>query len=65
MPAQSDERIRVESFVVHGVSQFSDAEIAEVLRPYTGRELDGAAIHAAADALAGLYRDAGYFASRV
>ncbi|MCZ8219573.1 MAG: hypothetical protein O9337_09155 [Acidovorax sp.] len=61
----SDEQIHIAGFEVHGVTRFSDEEIAQVLRPYTGRPLDTAGIHAAADALNHLYRAQGYFLSKV
>lgn len=64
-PPPTGDKILVKSFIVHGVSQFTDAEVATLLKPYTGRDLDAAGIHAAADALAQMYRGRGYFASRV
>lgn len=61
----SDARLHVEAFEVHGVSRFTAEEIAAVLKPWTGRDLDTAGLHDAADALNRFYRRAGYFAARV
>jgi hemolysin activation/secretion protein len=61
----SDARIHVSGFNVHGVTRFSQDEIAALLKPYIGKELDTAGIHAAADALNAHYRKAGYFIAKV
>ena len=61
----SDERIRVSAFAVNGVTRFTPEEVAAVLQPFVGKELDTAGIHAAADALNRHYRDAGYFVAKV
>ncbi len=61
----TDERIHVRAFAVLGVTRFSPEEVAAVMQPFVGRDLDTAGIHAAADALNRHYRDAGYFAAKV
>jgi hemolysin activation/secretion protein len=63
--AASDARIHVEAFVVSGVTRFTDEEVTSVLQPFTGRDLDTAGLHEAADALGRRYRQAGWFAARV
>lgn len=61
----SDARMHVKAFDVQGVTRFSPEEIAAVLGPYVGKDLDTGAIHAAADAVNALYRKAGYFVAKV
>ncbi len=61
----SDMRVYVASFEVHGVTQFSGAEITAVLKSYTGRQLSTAEIHEAANALMRRYRNAGYMLAKV
>jgi hemolysin activation/secretion protein len=61
----SDAAIWVTGFHVQGVTLFSEAEVAEVLRPFVDRSLKTADIHAAADTLKRHYRNAGYFAAKV
>lgn len=61
----SDARLHVESFEVHGVTRFTADEVAAVLAPFTGRDLDTGGLHEAADALNRHYRLAGWFAARV
>lgn len=63
--AASGATIHVEAFEVHGVTRFAPEAVAAVLQPWAGRDLDTAGLHAAADALNGFYREAGYFAARV
>jgi hemolysin activation/secretion protein len=63
--AASAEKIHVAAFAVRGVTRLTDDEVANVLKPFVGRELDTAGIHAAADALNRLYRDRGYFVAKV
>lgn len=61
----SDVRVHVAGFAVHGVTQFSEAEITAVLERYTGRQLSTAEIHEAANALMRHYRNAGYMLAKV
>jgi len=61
----SDKRVHVAGFAVHGVTQFSEAEISAVLKSYTGRQLSTAEIHEAANALMRHYRNAGYMLAKV
>jgi len=61
----SGERIRVSAFLVNGVTRFSQEDIAGVLKPFVGKELDTLGIHRAADELNRHYREAGYFAAKV
>lgn len=61
----SAEVIYVTSFYVTGVSSLAESEVADVLAPFVGRELNTADIHNAADALNRLYRDQGYFLAKV
>ena len=61
----SQASIYVAAFSVIGVTQFSEKDIATVLRPFVGRELSTAEIHDAADSLNKLYRDRGYFTAKV
>ena len=63
--AFSDSQIMVEGFSIAGVSLFSEAELREVLSPFSGQVLNTEQIHQAADALMRHYRDAGYFAATV
>jgi len=63
--ASGGHTIHVESFLVHGVSQFTDAEVASVLMPFAGRPLDAGGIQEASGALQALYRRHGYFVARV
>lgn len=57
-------RLHVEAFEVHGVTRFAAGIITAALAPWTGRDLDTAGLHEAAETLTRLYRDAGYFAAR-
>jgi len=61
----SSATIFVSAFEVRGVTRFDSATLAATLAPFTGKVLDTAQIHAAADALMRLYRDAGFFAATV
>ncbi|NJD24899.1 MAG: ShlB/FhaC/HecB family hemolysin secretion/activation protein [Betaproteobacteria bacterium] len=61
----SSARTYVGGFEVHGVTQFSGAEIAAVLKDHAGRTLDTAEIHAAANALMRHYRNAGFMLAKV
>lgn len=61
----SSARTYVAGFEVHGATQFSGAEIASVLKDHTGRTLDTADIHAAANALMRHYRKAGFMLAKV
>jgi len=61
----SDMQVHVAGFAVHGVTQFSEAEITAVLKSYTGRQLSTAEIHEAANALMRHYRNAGYMLAKV
>lgn len=61
----SDAKVRVSAFRVLGVTRFSSDEVAAVLKPFVGKELDTSGIHAAADALNAHYRKAGYFIAKV
>jgi hemolysin activation/secretion protein len=63
--SSSDSKIHVAAFRVLGVTRFSSDEIAAVLQPFAGKELDTSGIHAAADALNTHYRKAGYFIAKV
>src|SRR5574343_137353 len=63
--ATSQERIHVAAFLVHGVTRFSNEQIASALRPFVGQDLDTKGIHQAADTLNRLYREAGFFAAKV
>ncbi|MFD0666588.1 ShlB/FhaC/HecB family hemolysin secretion/activation protein [Ramlibacter sp. MAHUQ-53] len=63
--ATSRERIQVAAFEVTGVTRFTADEVAAVLQPFLGRELDTEGLHRAADALNARYRQAGYFVARV
>jgi hemolysin activation/secretion protein len=55
----------VSGFEVAGVTQFSDNEIAFVLKDFMGRKLSTADIHAAANQLTRHYRKAGYMLAKV
>ena len=61
----STERTSIDGFEVHGVTQFSEAELAAVLETYVGRSLNTADIHAAANDLMRHYRKAGYMLAKV
>lgn len=61
----SQSRLHVQGYKLVGVTRFSDEELAEVLKPYSGRELDTEQLHQAADALMQYYRAAGYFVAKV
>jgi hemolysin activation/secretion protein len=57
--------MHVAQFIVHGVTRFTQLEVAAVLTPFIERRLDTAGVHAAADALNRLYRQQGYFVAKV
>jgi hemolysin activation/secretion protein len=63
--AASPAQTHVSGFEVHGVTRFSDAEVAAVLKDYVGRTLSTAEIHAAANRLMLHYRAAGYLLAKV
>jgi len=63
--AASNSAVFVSAFEIHGVTRFDNATIESTLSGFTGKTLDTAAIHKAADTLMRLYRDAGYFAAMV
>ena len=63
--AASSGRTHVSGFEIHGATRFSQAQIAAALEGYVGRSLDTAEIHAAANRLRRLYRDAGYLLAKV
>jgi hemolysin activation/secretion protein len=63
--AANSAQAHVAGFEVHGVTQFSAAEISEVLKNYTGRNLSTAEIHEAANALMRHYRSAGFMLAKV
>jgi hemolysin activation/secretion protein len=63
--AASSTKTHVAGFEVHGVTRFSEEQIALVLKAYVGRDLDTADIHAAATTLTRYYRDAGYMLAKV
>jgi len=63
--AASTVKTHVSGFEVHGVTRFSEAEIALVLKQYVGRDLGTADIHAAATTLMRYYRDSGYMLAKV
>ena len=63
--ASSQSRLYVQGYTLIGVTRFSDAQLIEVLKPYSGRELDTEQLHQAADALMQHYRNSGYFAAKV
>lgn len=63
--AASSERTPVDGFEVHGMTRFTEAELAAVLKAYTGRTLNTADIHAAANELMRHYRKAGYMLAKV
>jgi hemolysin activation/secretion protein len=58
-------QVHVAGFEVHGVTQFSEAEVTAVLKDYIGRKLNTADIHAAANTLMRHYRSAGYLLAKV
>jgi len=62
-PEAAGERVRVSSFRFEGNTVFSDAELAEVVAPWTGREITSAELRAARDAVTRHYIDAGYVSS--
>ncbi len=53
-------RVRVEAFRFEGNTVFTDDELAELLSPFTGRELESEGLEAARQALTRHYVDAGY-----
>jgi hemolysin activation/secretion protein len=57
--------MHVANLVIHGVTRFTQQEVAVVLTPFVGRRLDTVGVHAAADALNQLYRQQGYFVAKV
>jgi hemolysin activation/secretion protein len=57
--------MHVSNLVVHGVTRFTQQEVEAALTPFSGRRLDTASLHAAADALNKLYRQQGYFVAKV
>ncbi|MEY4563451.1 MAG: hypothetical protein RLZZ618_2728 [Pseudomonadota bacterium] len=57
--------VHVAGFQVHGVTQFSEAEVTLVLKDYIGRKLSTADLHAAANTLMRHYRNAGYMLAKV
>jgi hemolysin activation/secretion protein len=59
------EHVRVDPFAVYGNTQLTPAQLAEVLAPFSGRELDGTGLAAAATALRDAYRRLGLFAAEV
>lgn len=61
----SNTQVFVAGFEVHGVTRFSDQEIADVLAPYVGRVLSTADMHAVANTLMQHYRKAGYMLAKV
>ncbi len=63
--AASSVRTHVSGFEINGATRFSQAQIAAALEGYVGRPLDTAEIHAAANRLMRLYRDAGYLLAKV
>lgn len=63
--ASSQSRLYVQGYTLIGVTRFSDTQLIEVLKPYSGRELDTEQLHQAADALMQHYRNSGYFAAKV
>lgn len=63
--AASTTQTHVRGFEVHGVTRFSEAEVAGVLKGYVDRSLGTADIHAAATALTRHYRSAGYLLAKV
>jgi hemolysin activation/secretion protein len=63
--ASSSVQTHVSGFEVHGVTRFSEAEVATVLKEYIGRNLSTADIHAAANRLMRHYRNAGYMLTKV
>jgi len=62
-PEAAGERVRVEAFRFEGNTVFSDAELAQVVAPWTGREITSAELRAARDAVTRHYIDAGYVSS--
>lgn len=63
--AASSAQTFVRGFEVHGVTRFTDAEVAGVLRSFVGRTLGTADLHKAANALTRHYRNAGYLLAKV
>jgi hemolysin activation/secretion protein len=63
--ATTTARTHVSGFEIHGATRFSQAEMAAVLEDDIGRSLSTAEIHAAANRLMRLYRDAGYLLAKV
>lgn len=57
--------VRVDSFIFTGNSTIGDEALAEVLEPWTNRELTLDTIYAAADALTNHYRQQGYGLAQV
>ncbi len=58
--AASKVQTHVSGFEMDGVTRFSGAEVAAVLKDYIGRNLTTAEIHAAANRLMRRYRNGGY-----
>ncbi|WOJ96963.1 ShlB/FhaC/HecB family hemolysin secretion/activation protein [Congregibacter brevis] len=61
----SGERVDVTHFVVYGNSSLSDAELGNILAPFSHRELFTSQLHDAANTLRTHYRDMGLFAAEV
>lgn len=56
-------RIEVKEFVFEGNTAFDDAELAELLKPYTGRRLDNEDLQEARQVVTSHYVEAGYVTS--
>ena len=63
--AAGDVQTTVLGFEVHGVTRFTNDEVAGVLDDFVGRSLGTVDLHAAADALMRRYRSAGYVLAKV
>lgn len=61
----STHTVHVARYEVVGVTIFSEAEVENLLRDFTGRAVSTTDIHAAADALMRQYRKRGYFLAKV
>src|SRR5690606_31586351 len=57
--------IPVAAFEIEGNRVFADAELAEVLAPFTGRSVAPSELHQVVDTLLKHYSDHGYFAAHV